>query len=85
MSLQPPRRQLAWLGHVARMDCETRIPRKLLSSWVNADRAACGVEMTYGRALQKAFRRAKVNDYGKKWQELAQDREKWLEMIKKIE
>eukprot|EP00966_Prymnesium_polylepis_P087346 2021522-Prymnesium_polylepis.1 len=27
------RRQLRWLGHVSRMDYETRLPRRMLSSW----------------------------------------------------
>ena len=73
------RRQLAWAGHVSRMGWE-RIPRKLLSSWVNAPRAACGVEMTYGRALEKAFRRAGLDE--STWHERAKDRTAWKAMIK---
>jgi hypothetical protein len=82
------RRQLAWLGHVARMDWKVRIPRKLLSSWCKHDawgggkRPACGQMMSYGRAMQKALLRAGV-DTGS-WYELAQDRIKWRVMIGKI-
>ena len=70
--------QLVWVGHVSRMGWE-RIPRKLLSSWVGATRAQCGVEMPYGRALQKAFRRAGLDE---NWHVRAQDRAGWAEMIK---
>jgi hypothetical protein len=75
------RRQLAWVGHVSRMSFK-RIPRKLLSSWVNAPRTACGVEMTYGRALAKAFHYAGLND--KTWHEIAQDRPTWAAIIKNL-
>ena len=75
------RRQLAWLGHVSRMGFE-RIPRKLLSAWVNAPRAACGVEMTYGRALGKAFRYAGLDQ--ETWHVQAQDKLAWRTMLKNL-
>ena len=53
------RRQLAWVGHVSRIGFE-RMPRKLLSSWINHRQPRGGVEMTYGRGLGKAFRYACV-------------------------
>ena len=59
-----------------------RIPRKLISSWVGANSPACGVEMTYGRALGKALYYA--NLYRGKWYEIAQDRSKWAGMIKNL-
>ena len=75
------RRQLAWAGHVSRMGFE-RISRKLISSWVGGNRSACGVEMTYGRAMGKALSYA--NLYGGKWRDIAQDRSTWAAMIKNL-
>jgi hypothetical protein len=81
------RRQLAWAGHVARMDWKVRMPRKLLSSWCKHDawgggrRPACGQMMSYWSTLKKALRRADVGVAD--WYELAQDRAKWRAMIGK--
>ena len=82
------RRQLAWAGHVARMDWKVRMPRKLLSAWCKHDawgggrRPACGQMMSYWSTLKKALRRADVGVAD--WYELAQDRAKWRAMIGKI-
>ena len=77
------RRQLAWLGHVSRMGYE-RIPRKLLSSWVDHKRTKGGVEMTYGRGMNKAFKRAGLVGDGESWHVRAQDRPGWAAMIKSL-
>ena len=68
------RRQLRWLGHVARMD-QVRMPRKLLTSWVRHKRPRGAPEFTYGRGVTKALKKV---DVGKdQWYSLAQDRSVW--------
>ena len=54
----------------------------LILPWVGANRPACGVEMTYGRALGKALSYANLD--GGKWDEIAQDRSTWAAMIKNL-
>ena len=68
------RRQLRWLGHVARMPFE-RLPRKMLSSWVAAPRVAGGQLMTYGRSVSTALDHFGINRAT--WSTLAQDRAAW--------
>ena len=68
------RRQLRWLGHVARKD-KVRMPRKLLTSWVRHKRPRGAPEFTYGRGVTKALKKV---DVGKdQWYSLAQDRSVW--------
>ena len=66
------RRQLGWAGHLARMPFE-RLPRKMLSSWVRADRPIGAPQFTYARGLLKALGKAGIDS--KTWHQLAQDRE----------
>ena len=47
------RRQLGWLGHVARMPF-SRLPRRMLSCWVPHPRPRGAPRMTYGRTVAKA-------------------------------
>ena len=44
------RRQLGWLGHVARMDY-SRLPRRMLSCWVSHKRPPGAPRMTYRRSV----------------------------------
>ena len=48
------RRQVSWLGRVSRMSFN-RLPRRMLSSWVNHKRPKGAAEMTYGRSVKKAL------------------------------
>jgi exonuclease III len=68
------KRQLRWAGHVARMDM-SRIPRKMLSSWVNEKRPIGSPEMTYGRTLYKALK--KVDIERDNWHASAMIRDDW--------
>ena len=43
---------LLWAGHVARMP-KSRLPKRLMLSWVREPRIAGGQEMTYGRSLER--------------------------------
>ena len=73
------RRQLGWLGHVARMDF-SRLPRRMLSCWVPHKRPPGAPRMTYGRTVGKAL---DVYDLDpKKWPALAADRAAWRAMLK---
>jgi len=72
------KRQLAWAGHLARMDFD-RLPRKLLSSWVISNRPRGSPEFTYGRGLKKALCKADISWHV--WHELAQDRTKWKSLL----
>jgi len=73
------RRQLGWLGHVARMDY-SRLPRRMLSCWVAHPRPRGAPRMTYGRSVGKA-----LDTFGlerDKWPELAADRLAWRAMLR---
>ena len=72
------RRQLRWLGHVARMDQE-RLPRKLLTSWVRNKRPRGAPQFTYGRGVMKALKKADIDK--DKWYSAAQDRDAWRSLI----
>ncbi len=49
------RRLLRWAGHVARMPMD-RMPRKLLTGWVEHARPVGCPQMTWGRTLNKALK-----------------------------
>ena len=74
------RRQLRWVGHVSRMDHETRLPRRMLSSWVPQRRPTGAPTMTYGRSIFKAME--KFNIDSTRWHELASDRAAWRETLR---
>ena len=75
------RRRLVWAGHVARMDFEQRIPRKLLSSWVNHDRRQGRPQKGYGHGLTADLRNAGIDLV--RWPELAADRPLWRAITKR--
>ena len=72
------RRQLRWLGHVARMEKE-RLPRKLLTSWVRNKRPRGAPQFTYGRGVMKALKKAEIKKDS--WYDIAQDRVVWRTLI----
>ena len=73
------RRQLGWLGHVARMDF-SRLPRRMLSCWVPHPRPRGAPRMTYGRTVAKAL--AVFDISSAKWPALAADRVAWRATLK---
>lgn len=72
------RRQLAWAGHVVRMNYD-RLPRKMLSCWVQSKRPKGAPKFTYGRGLFKALKKANVPN--EIWFDLANDRSWWTCML----
>ena len=75
------KRHLQWAGHVRRMPFD-RLPRKLMSSWVQSKRPIGCPSFTYGRGLYKSPDKAGVNK--EEWPSLAQDREIWREIINSL-
>ena len=73
------RRQLRWLGHVARMDHAQQLPRRMLSSWVPHPRPHGAPPMTYGRSIDKAL--LEFNIDRRSWPALAADRAAWRETL----
>ena len=58
------RRLPRWAGHVARMPMD-RMPRKLLSGWVEYARPVGCPTMTWGRTLNKALKSYDIpTDFG---------------------
>ena len=74
------RRQLRWLGHVSRMEFETRLPRRMLSAWVPHRRPIGAPRMTYGRSILKALAKFSIDPM--RWHELAADRAAWRETLR---
>jgi hypothetical protein len=68
------RRRLRWAGHVSRMPM-TRLPRMLLSSWVDNKRPQQRPQFNYGHGLGRDLRNAGVNIDN--WASLASDRKIW--------
>ena len=72
------KRQLAWLGHVSRMEYG-RLPRWLLSSWVAHPRPVGAPNFTFGRGMRAALRYAGVS--AAEWPVLAENRVEWRRMV----
>ena len=50
-------RTLLWAGHVARMP-KSRLPKRLMLSWVHEPRIEGGQELTYGRSLERHLKQS---------------------------
>jgi len=67
----------------------SRLPKRLMLSWVHEPRIAGGQEMTYGRSLERHLKYSGLVDDGGKaitfseWATLAQDRAGWLKLVTK--
>ena len=73
-------RTLLWAGHVARM-AKTRLPKRIMLSWVRAPRVAGGQEMNYGRSLARHLKRFDLPLAFVEWATLAQDRAAWRQRV----
>ena len=78
-------RKLRWAGHVARMDIRSRLPRKLLSSWVPGVPRSRGRAYFYGHDLTRELIDIGFNlgdgamqiGVSRDWMKTAQDRSAW--------
>ena len=59
-----------------------RLHRKMLSSWVTHKRPVGSPEITYGRALFKALKKANVDS--KHWFDIAMDRVEWRNILSNV-
>ena len=78
-----------WAGNVARMS-KSRLPKRLMLSWVHEPRVEGGQEMAFGRSLERHLKHfGRVVDGGEaitfsEWATLAQDRAGWLKLVTKV-
>ena len=75
-------RTLLWAGHVAQMP-KSRLPKRLMLSWVNEPRIAGGQEMNYGRSLQRHLDNFDIPSTFTDWGTLAQDWGVWQKLVTK--
>ena len=73
------RRRLAWAGHVARMDFNTRLPRKFLTCWVNNPRPRGRPQAHYGHGLKIDLANAGID--ASQWLVKAADLSVWRNII----
>ena len=75
-------RTLLWVGHVARMP-KSRLPKRLMLSWVRTPRVSGGQEMTYGRSLERHLKRFNLPLAYIEWAGIAQNRAEWYKRATK--
>ena len=73
-------RTLLWVGHVTRMP-KSRLPKRLMLSWVRAPRVTGGQEMTYGRSLERHLKRFGLPLAYTEWAHIAQNRADWHKRV----
>ena len=84
-------RKLRWAGHVRRMDW-SRLPRKFLTSWVDAPRSR-GRAHSYGHDLTHELEQIGFNldraavqlGVSQSWGAAAQDRDTWRKLVTPVE
>lgn len=75
-------RQLCWAGNVARMDL-SRLPRRMLSSWIAHSRPNGRPRFTWGATLVKALEKFQLNPEktGVPWESLAANKCVWKSLL----
>ena len=68
-------RRLRWLSHVARMEEEDRIPKRLLFGWLPQRRPAHGTRMRWRDRVRKDLKRFGIAESS--WYKVAQERGCW--------
>jgi hypothetical protein len=84
-------RKLRWAGHVRRMAYWQRLPRKFLTSWVDAPRCR-GRANSHGHDLTRELQLIGFNTYraavqlgdSLSWGAAAQDRENWRKLTARL-
>ena len=74
-------RRVQWLGHTYRME-ETRLPRRLLTSWVPRARPNGRPHLTYAHGVVKDLVQYNIGKEG--WGAKAEDREGWRATVRRI-
>ena len=78
------KRRLTWIGHVARMDWNQRLPRKLLSSWIDSERPVRRPQHSWGRSMINDLPRFGLDTTRDGWASVAQDRLKWNWIVRNV-
>ena len=73
------KRRLLWAGKVIRMDFKTRLPRKLLTSWVYHQRRKGATITHYGKGLHRDLKAVGICEDG--WEKLAASESAWLHLV----
>ena len=75
-------RQLCWAGNIARMDL-SRLPRRMLSSWIAHSRPQGRPRLTWGATLVKALEEFQLNPEktGVPWESLAANKCVWKSLL----
>ncbi len=60
---------------------KSRLPKRLLLSWVRTPRVAGGQEMTFGRSLERHLEHFDLPTTFTEWATLAQDRAAWHKLV----
>ena len=69
-------RLLRWVGVICRMPLD-RLPRRLMTSWVQHPRVSGGQQVTWGKAVKRALTICELPTAFKEWNALAQDAREW--------
>ena len=78
-------RRLQWLGHVFRMP-QTRMPRKVLASWIPCPRPVGRPYLSYGHSILTDLSQAHLSHYlrGNTWGYVASNRCRWRMLIESL-
>ena len=71
---------LRWAGHVARMP-KSRLPKRLMLSWVQQPRVTGGQEMSLGGSLERYLKRFDLPLSYSGWSTIAQSRDDWRRRV----
>jgi hypothetical protein len=74
------KRRLSWAGHLARMDFDERLPRKLLSGWIDSKRPRGRPQNGFAHALMTDISNAGLD--ASNWFTLAAQKGRWDEFIR---
>jgi len=72
-------RIIRWIGHVSRMSMD-RLPRQLMTSWVQNPRPLGRPQMTYGATMFKALKSMGIPTDWEEWTVIAVERDDWKQV-----
>jgi hypothetical protein len=85
-------RRLKWIGQVMRMNFSERLPRKMITSWVNHSRPKGRPVLNYGQCLEHTLKETNFNSFLstgncidlESWQTLAKDKCTWKKFLENV-